>query len=145
ILGETNIRGFASDRVSWLRYTLEQCERARDAGAPIDGYCWFPFIDSTDWDSLLANADGHVDPVGVYWLDDRLDRRSSVMSEAFTRAARGAGSSELAAFRFQPPLDRWLAGLLPQMQHWSWQEPTLDGMSDSTIRLHEAWEVADAC
>ncbi|MDQ3877092.1 MAG: family 1 glycosylhydrolase, partial [Actinomycetota bacterium] len=47
ILGETNIRGFASDRVSWLKYTLEQCEAAQAAGADLRGYCWFPFIDST--------------------------------------------------------------------------------------------------
>jgi len=50
IVGETNIRGFASDRATWLKYTLEQCERARAANLPVDGYCWFPFIDSCDWE-----------------------------------------------------------------------------------------------
>jgi beta-glucosidase/6-phospho-beta-glucosidase/beta-galactosidase len=143
ILGETNIRGFATDRVSWLKYTLEQCEKAVALGAPLDGYCWFPFIDSTDWDSLLANADGHIDPVGVYWLDDRLRRRPSVMSRAYEAAARGAPSAELPAYRFQPPLDRWLRGLLPQMSHWDWSEPSQDGMCAATTRIHADWEVAD--
>ena len=35
------------------------------AGAPLGGYCWFPFVDSVDWNSLLARADGCIDPVGV--------------------------------------------------------------------------------
>lgn len=122
-LGETNIRGFAPDRASWLKYTLEQCERAATLGVPVDGYCWFPFVDSCDWDSVLVRCDGHVDPVGVYWLDDRLDRRPSSMSDAYGRAARGAQAADLPAYRFQPPVDRWLAGWLPHMSHWDWQDP----------------------
>ena len=123
MLGETNIRGYASDRASWLKYTLEQCELAQEAGADIGAYCWYPFVDSLDWDSLLMNADRHIDPVGVYWLDENLDRHPSVMSEAYTLAASGAPSSDLPAYRFQPPVDQWLKGLLPQMSHWEWQDP----------------------
>jgi len=123
ILGETNVRGFASDRASWLKYTLEQCEIAARRGVPVEGYCWFPFVDSCDWDSVLRRSDGHVDPVGVYWLDERLDRRPSSMSAAYAMAARGATAAELPAYRFQPPVDGWLAGWLPQMAHWAWQDP----------------------
>ncbi len=122
-LTETNIRGFASDRVTWMKYTLEQCEQARATGAPIEAYCWFPFIDSLDWDSLLSNADGHVDPVGVYWLDDELGRRESSMSQHFRRVASGCTSEDLPAFRLQPPVDAWLTGLMPQMAQWEWQDP----------------------
>ncbi|MDQ4149633.1 MAG: family 1 glycosylhydrolase [Actinomycetota bacterium] len=123
VLGETNIRGYASDRASWLKYTLEQCELAQAAGADLTAYCWFPFVDSLDWDSLLANADRHIDPVGVYWLDESLERHESVMSHAYCKAAAGARSSELVGYNFRPPLDEWLKGLLPQMSHWEWQEP----------------------
>src|SRR4051812_21834135 len=49
LLGETNIRGYAADRATWFKYTLEQCEMARDAGVDFRGYCWFPLIDSADW------------------------------------------------------------------------------------------------
>jgi hypothetical protein len=126
LLGETNIRGYASDRASWLRYTLEQCERARAAGVPLDGYCWFPFVDSCDWNSLLARAAGSVDPVGVYWLDERLERRPSSMSAAYTLAARGAPAAELPAYRFQPPVSEWLRGWMPHMRHWDWQDPPAD-------------------
>lgn len=143
ILGETNIRGYSTDRVSWLKYTLEQCEKAASMGARVDGYCWFPVIDSMDWDTLLANADRHVDPVGVYWLDEDLERRTSVMSQAYAFAAAGAPSSALPAYTFQPPLDRWLKGLLPQMSHWEWQDPCIDGMCAATTKIHADWEVAD--
>src|SRR3712207_8610367 len=39
------------------KYTLEQCERARDGGVPVEGYCWFPFVDSCDWDSILCRSE----------------------------------------------------------------------------------------
>ena len=133
LLTETNIRGYASDRASWLKYTLEQCEVARDAGVPIDGYCWFPFIDSADWDSLLFRCEGSIDPVGVFWLDDALERRPSSMSEAYALAARGATSADLPAYRFAEPVATWLRGYLPHMAHWNWQpRPTGEVCSNTT-------------
>ena len=123
MLGETNIRGFASDRATWLKYTLEQCESARDAGVAVDGYCWFPFIDSCDWDSMLARCDGNVDPVGVYWLDADRNRRPSSMSRSYAMAAGGAPSGALPAYRLQPPVSEWLAGFTSHMDHWEWQPP----------------------
>src|SRR3712207_9422518 len=69
MLSETNIRGTPSDRASWLRHTLEQYEAARSRGVPLRGYCWYPHIDSCDWDSMLARSAGRTDPVGVYTLD----------------------------------------------------------------------------
>ena len=145
VLSETNIRGFAPDRVTWLKYTLEQYETAVAAGVPLHGYCWFPFIDSVDWDSLLANAAGHVDPVGVYWLDEELERRPSSMSRWFQAAASGMGSSEIPAFRLQPPIDKWLQGFIPQLGHWDWQDPPPEeiGMCANTRTIHSEWEVVD--
>jgi len=126
IVGETNIRGACSDRATWLKYTLEQCERARAAGLPVEGYCWFPFIDSCDWDSILCRSEASVDPVGVYWLDEELLRRPSSMSDAYSLAAGGAPASALPAYELQPPVSRWLEGWLPQMEHWDWQPPPPD-------------------
>jgi beta-glucosidase/6-phospho-beta-glucosidase/beta-galactosidase len=126
IVGETNIRGLPSDRATWLKYTLEQCERARAAGLPVEGYCWFPFIDSCDWDSILCRSEASVDPVGVYWLDEELLRRPSSMSDAYSLAAGGAPASALPAYELQPPVSRWLEGWLPQMEHWDWQPPPPD-------------------
>ncbi|MET1087729.1 MAG: family 1 glycosylhydrolase [Arthrobacter sp.] len=120
LLTETNIRGRTSDRATWFKYVLEQCERARARGVPLDGLCWFPVIDSTDWDSLLFRSDGHIDPVGVYWLDQELARQPSVMSESYARAAAGAPSSELPAYEFAEPAATWLRGYQPHMSHWDW-------------------------
>jgi beta-glucosidase/6-phospho-beta-glucosidase/beta-galactosidase/glycosyltransferase involved in cell wall biosynthesis len=120
ILGETNIRGFPSDRATWLKYTLEQCELARQAGVPLEGYCWFPFIDSADWASELCRCDRQIDPVGIYWLDENLERRPSSMSRAYAAAARGTPAAELPAYELQDPVDSWLAGWRPHMSHWQW-------------------------
>ena len=121
MLTETNIRGFATDRASWLKYTLEQCEVAQEAGVPIEGYCWFPFIDSADWDSLLYRCEGNIDPVGVYWLDERHDRRPSSMSVSYALAASGVPASELPAYPFEEPVATWLEGYMPHMGKWDWQ------------------------
>jgi hypothetical protein len=133
MLSETNIRGYASDRASWFKYTLEQCEIARAAGVPVDGHCWFPFIDSADWSSLLARCEGEIDPVGVHWLDDELDRRPSSMSRSNAAAAAGAPAAALPAYRFREPVATWLSGYLPQLSHWDWQDPPGDEVcSNST-------------
>ena len=126
ILGETNIRGFPSDRATWLKYTLEQCEMARDAGVPLEGYCWFPFIDSADWASELLRCDRQIDPVGVYWLDEDLERRPSSMSRAYAAAAAGTPAAELPAYELQDPVNTWLAGWMPHMSHWTWVAPPTD-------------------
>ena len=132
MLSETNIRGFASDRASWFKYTLEQCEQARDAGVAIEGHCWFPFVDSADWDSLLFRCEGNIDPVGVHWLDGDLDRRPSSMSQAYAAAAAGAPAADLPAYRFQEPVGTWLRGYLPHMSHWDWQDPPADEVCSNT-------------
>jgi len=126
LLTETNIRGTPSDRATWLKHTLAECERAREQGAPIDGYCWFPFIDSLDWNSLLARPDGCIDPVGVLWLDEGLERRSSSMLDAYALAAAGTPASDLPAYRLSRGAARWLSALLPAMEHFAWSPPPPD-------------------
>jgi hypothetical protein len=123
MLSETNIRGHASDRATWLKHTLEQCEQAVAAGVAMDGYCWFPTIDSCDWDSLLARADGHIDPVGAYTLDDGFERQATSMTAAYARVGHGASAADLPAYRLRAPVDGWLAGLMAHMAHYDWQAP----------------------
>ncbi|HKH55250.1 MAG TPA: family 1 glycosylhydrolase [Propionibacteriaceae bacterium] len=122
MLTETNVRGAPSDRASWLRYTLEQYELARSLGVPLSGYCWYPHVDSCDWDSLLARSAGRVDPVGVLSLQGR-QRDRTLFTEVWESAATGTPAADLPAYRFQPPLDAELSGFLPQMDHWRWQDP----------------------
>jgi beta-glucosidase/6-phospho-beta-glucosidase/beta-galactosidase len=121
LLTETNIRGTPGDRATWLKHTLGQCGLARDRGAALGGYCWFPFIDSLDWNSLLSRADRCIDPVGVLWLDESLQRRSSTMLTSYARAAAGTPSAQLPAYRFTEATARWVSGLLPAMADFAWQ------------------------
>jgi beta-glucosidase/6-phospho-beta-glucosidase/beta-galactosidase len=138
---ETNVRGHTSDRATWLKYILEQCEEAQARGVPVQGICWFPVVDSTDWDSLLFRCDGHIDPVGVYWLDENLDRRPSVMSDSYRRAAHGVRADDLPAYRLAEPVASWLHGYLPQMAHWSWQEPPDTDVGSSLPRTTTRMEL----
>jgi beta-glucosidase/6-phospho-beta-glucosidase/beta-galactosidase len=123
LLTETNLRGAASDRVTWLKHTLEQCEIARSQGADLTGYCWYGVVDSVDWNSLCRRHDGCIDPVGVFWIDQHHDRKESVMSEAYRRAAAGAAAAELPAYRFTPQVAAHLLHLLPLMDHYDWRDP----------------------
>src|SRR4051794_113492 len=123
MLSETNLRGFPGDRATWLKYTLEQCEIAAAQGVPLEGYCWFPFVDSCDWDSLLYHADGNVDPVGVFSVDAARARHATSMSTAYALAAAGTPAAELPAYRLQEPARTWLAGYTAQLESWTWHEP----------------------
>lgn len=128
MLTETNIRGSLSDRISWLKFMVEQCEileqRLLSKNIPFHGFCWYPFIDSTDWCSLVRKANGRIDPQGIYHLTGKdMRRNSSELSEIFASLACGAiSSTEIPAYKFLAPLDAELAGFLPMMNHWQWRE-----------------------
>lgn len=125
LLTETNIRGYVSDRISWLKYMVEQCESLVADGLPLQGFTWFPFIDSTDWDSLLNAPRGHIDPVGIYWLEEgNLARRESEFVRLYRGLARGElRGADLPAYRFLTPVSEQLAGFRPQWQGWAWRQP----------------------
>jgi hypothetical protein len=128
MLTETNIRGYVSDRITWLKFMVEQCEeierRCAKIGIPFEGFCWYPFIDSTDWCSLVREANGSVDPQGIIWLDENLGRHESELSEVYTLLAEGKITSrEIPAYRFQHPLDEHLDGFGGLMDHWHWRDP----------------------
>jgi beta-glucosidase/6-phospho-beta-glucosidase/beta-galactosidase len=122
VIGETNVRGTPSDRATWLKYVLEQCEIAAVRGAAIEGLCWFPFVDSCDWDSILCRADGNIDPVGAVCLEADRTRRRMSMFDSYRRAAVGEPAASLPAYRLQPPVSSWLRGWEPQMRHWTWED-----------------------
>lgn len=123
IVGETNLRGATSDRATWLKHTLQQTEQARATGVPVDGYCWFGFLDSLDWVSLLERCDGEIDPVGVIRLDAHLRRHESSMSEAWRLAASGVPAADLPAYRLTPETRDWVRHLLPLMDGFAWRDP----------------------
>ena len=115
-VAETNIGGSVRDRISWLKFMEEEAEKVA-CFADLRGFCWFPSIDATDWQSLCTRADKCVSPIGIWTLsDDRKTRHCSELSHWFTRLARGeARSSDLPSYAFEPPLDRDLQGYLRLM------------------------------
>ncbi len=125
MLTETNIRGYVSDRISWLKHMVEECETLVGEGIPFEGFCWFPCIDSTDWDSLLRRPAGRIDPVGLYWLQDlALERRGSELTRLYRGLARGElTAADLPAYRLATPVSDQLVGWLPHWSGWSWREP----------------------
>jgi hypothetical protein len=129
ILGETNVAGSSFDRATFLKHTLEQCEQARAAGAPIDGYCWFGFLDSLDWSSLLSRCDRSIDPVGIIGLDEHLNRIESSVSSAYAAAAAGVPAADLPAYRLTEDTARQLAGLARFTEHYDWREPPTQEVS----------------
>ncbi len=123
LLSETNIRGFPSDRATWLRYMLSQYERAAAAGVPLAGFCWFPSVDSCDWDSLLARAARRVDPVGVWSIGAGQERVSTSMTRAFAAAVGGVAARDLPAYRLQAPAAHRVGAHLTLMEPADWIDP----------------------
>ncbi len=104
MLGETNLRGLVTDRLMWLKIMAQQCEKLERQGVDIRGACWFPWVDSTDWDTLVTRVSNHVDPVGIYWLDERRERHSSELVRGFQELAQGRRTWRgLPSHDFQEP------------------------------------------
>ena len=118
---ETNLRGSPSDRATWFRYVLERAEMAVAAGVDVRAVTWFPFIDSADWCSLLTRCEGEIDPVGIYEVGERLQRRATSLSRSVTAAAAGAPARDLPAYVLQTPVDRWLHGYNAHVEDWVWE------------------------
>ncbi|HEY8596835.1 MAG TPA: family 1 glycosylhydrolase [Thermomicrobiales bacterium] len=138
MLTETNIRGYISDRISWLKYMVGECEALVADGLPFEGFTWFPFIDSTDWDTLLNVPRGNVDPVGLYRLHGpELERHGSELTRLYRGLAHGElTAADLPAYRLVAPVSEHLAGWQPHWEGWSWREPELVELPDW------AWAVA---
>jgi hypothetical protein len=129
MLTETNVRGRIEDRISWLKYMVGECEALHpdvDArGSAFQGFCWYPFIDSTDWDSLVRVPNRSIDPQGIYHLSPDFERRDSELSLLYARLARGeAGAADLPAYRFEDAVldGRSVRKFLHHMAGWDWRD-----------------------
>jgi beta-glucosidase/6-phospho-beta-glucosidase/beta-galactosidase len=133
---ETNIRGTSSDRATWLKYVLEQCEEAMRRGVDLRGICWFPFVDSCDWDTLLNSCGGSIDPVGAVSLRHDRSRFVTSITRSLSAVAHGATSADLPAYQLQEPNSTWLRGHLLHMDHWRWEPPP----QADVVREPEWWD-----
>lgn len=133
MLAETNVRGLPSDRITWLRYMLDQYLVGLSRGLPLEGFCWFPSVDSCDWDSLLARPGQRADPVGVFRLGSAHERQRTIFTDAWETAVRTQRVQDLPAYRPQSPCDHELAGFLRPLTGWPWQDPP---EHDTTPAIH---------
>ena len=124
MLSETNCRGTVSERVTWLRFMEEQCERFVARGGHFEGFCWYPSIDSTDWSSLCTLCRRVVDPQGIWLLDEsRWDRIASELSETYANLARGTfRARDVHAYRLRHPKSHDLSGYLKLMNWDDWYD-----------------------
>lgn len=122
MLAETNLRGEVGDRIGWLKYMVGECERlsleAARLGLPFRGFCWYPYIDSTDWVSLVRKADRSIDPQGIVSLDPDFDRRRTELTQIYAALACGRMSAaDIPAQRFSDEIlaERFVENFLPHM------------------------------
>jgi hypothetical protein len=48
---------------------LDEYQSLLQAHRDLRGFCWFPFINSTDFQHMLLKYQNDVDPIGIYDLD----------------------------------------------------------------------------
>ena len=65
---ETN-RIDASDAPRWLWRQWHNVQLLRRAGVPLVGFTWYSLIDQVDWGIALGQANGAIDPVGLFDLN----------------------------------------------------------------------------
>jgi beta-glucosidase/6-phospho-beta-glucosidase/beta-galactosidase len=87
MLSETNYFGPPADRARWLDHMLGEYRKLAGEQPDMRGFCWFPFISSTDFQHMLLEYRNDVDPVGIYDLGpDRWDRIPSELVDILKRA-----------------------------------------------------------
>ncbi|MDB5663806.1 family 1 glycosylhydrolase [Cypionkella sp.] len=129
MLSETNVRGRIEDRISWLKYMVGESEdlavELEKRNRRFEGFCWYPYIDSTDWCSLCREPNRRIDPQGIYYLSQSFDRKPSQLSEIYAKLVAGEiGSAEIPAFRMEDTVltDRRVGKFLVHMTDFEWKE-----------------------
>jgi hypothetical protein len=67
---ETNVRGAdCHDAVNWLQRQWLSVRNLHGSGIPVLGFTWYSLTDQVDWDILLRERRGTVNPLGLFDLD----------------------------------------------------------------------------
>lgn len=69
LLSETGCED--EERVPWFNYVADQTLMAMDRGVPMEGICWYPFLDYPGWD------DGRYCPTGLFGYPDGEGNRAA--------------------------------------------------------------------
>lgn len=68
----------------WLWKQWANMMRLRQDGVPIIGFTWYSLTDQVDWDTLLREDNGRVNPLGLF----DLDRKIRPVGEAYRRLVK---------------------------------------------------------
>lgn len=118
-LTETNIQGTVRDRISWLKYMLEETENLQADGLTLRRFAWYPLFDCCGWNSLLQAKRWTRDPQGIFSCDDQWKRKPNEFSRIYRAVARGMTSKSIPAYTFTFRHDHTLRALKTRMQ-WDW-------------------------
>ena len=66
---EAQLNAFERNAPRWLWRQWHNVQLLRGAGVPLIGFTWYSLIDQLDWGSALREAEGKVDPVGLFDLN----------------------------------------------------------------------------
>jgi len=80
---ETNLKD-AQLAPGWLWKQWANMMRLRQDGVPIIGFTWYSLTDQVDWDTLLCEDNGRVNPLGLF----DLDRKIRPVGEAYRRLVK---------------------------------------------------------
>jgi beta-glucosidase/6-phospho-beta-glucosidase/beta-galactosidase len=129
MLSETNVRGRIEDRLTWLKYMVGESEALATTlaghGRRFAGFCWYPYIDSTDWCSLCRAPDRRIDPQGIYYLCNRFDRQPSELSEVYASLVAGRiSAADIPAYRMEDAVltRRRVGKYLIHMTGFDWKD-----------------------
>lgn len=138
-LTETNIQGTVRDRISWLKYMLEQSEALAATGVPLRRFAWYPLFDCAGWNSLLQGRRWKRDPQGIFSCDEKWNRRTNEFAQVYRRVADGSSSAEIPAYVFTARHTWTLRGLVRGLS-WEWidQEVAVDRECEACSRAAAA-------
>lgn len=120
-LTETNIQGTARDRISWLKYILDECERLQADSVHLRRFAWYPLFDCAGWNSLLQGKRWKRDPQGVFSCSGRWERTPNEFSEIYRAVVHGLPAAQIPAYAFSSAHDARL-GPLKRHMRWDWIE-----------------------
>jgi beta-glucosidase/6-phospho-beta-glucosidase/beta-galactosidase len=125
-LTETNIQGTVRDRISWLKYMLEQAERLAADGIQLERFAWYPLFDCAGWNALLHGPRWKRDPQGIFSCSRSWERTETEFSAVYAKLSQGIRSADIPAYAFSSTHDGTLGPLKKQM-HWNWIPPPHSG------------------
>lgn len=119
-LTETNIQGIARDRISWLKYILQETERLQADGITLRRFAWYPLFDCAGWNSLLQGKRWRRDPQGIYSCDRNWNRVPNEFSGIYRSVALGNTSRSIPSYTFTSVHEYTLGAIRAKFMNWDW-------------------------